>query len=107
MGHDLVWLIFPIMAIGGGMVKRILASQERRLEMRLNAQQGLNEAANQQIAALQKELAALRDTSTQFDMSLDNNVQRLEDRLGRLEAKSAAQPAINTSDAMQQHVGLN
>ncbi len=89
MDHDAIWMLIPLLAIGGGIVKSILASQEKRLEMRLRAQQGQNEEVQQQIAGLHAEVAALRDTSTEFDVSLDTSVQRLEERVGRLETKTA------------------
>jgi predicted nucleic acid-binding Zn-ribbon protein len=105
MGPDTIWVLIPLLAIGGGIVKGILNSQERRLELRLQAQQGQNTAVTEQIAALRQELAALRDTSTQFDVSMEQNVQRLEDRLGRLETKSTVQ-SITPSEEIPQRVGL-
>jgi predicted nucleic acid-binding Zn-ribbon protein len=105
MGHDTIWVLIPLLAIGGGIVKGILSSQERRLELRLQAQQGQNASVTEQIAALRQELAALRDTSTQFDVSVEQSVQRLEDRLGRLETKSTVQSVITTED-ISQRVGL-
>ena len=86
-------LMIPISAIvlgvGGGIIQSILKSQERRLELRLRAQQGQNEDVTRQIEALRVELAALRDTTTQYDLTNDHVVQRLEERLGRLETRSA------------------
>ncbi len=93
----------------------------------MQAQQGQNDAAAQQIAALRQEVAALRqevaalrqevaalrqevaalrDTSTQFDMSLEHNVQRLEERMGRVEIKAAAQAARSVSPS-EQTAGLH
>ena len=103
-----LFLSIPIVAIvlgvGGGIIKTITSSQERRLEMRLQAQQGQNSAVMEQIAALRQEIAALRDTTTQFDMSTEQSVQRLEDRLGRLETRSATQPTV--TEDIPQRVGL-
>lgn len=95
-----------VLGIGAGIVKTITNSQERRLEMRLRLQQSQSNATSEQIAALRQEIAALRDTSTQFDMSLEQTVQRLEDRLGRLETKNAAQSATPTTEDTPQRVGL-
>ena len=58
-----------VLGVGGGIVQSILKSQERRMEMRLNAQQGKNEDVTHQIDALRAEIAGLRDTSTQIDMT--------------------------------------
>ena len=93
-----------VLGIGAGIVKTITGSQERRMEMRLRLQQGQSDAVTQQIAALRAEIAALRDTSTQFDVSLEQTVQRLEDRLGRLETKSAVQ-SVAAHDEPTQRVG--
>ncbi len=91
--EGVIALSIPIVAIGAGIVKSILNSLERQTEMRLRAQQGTNEATAQQIAALKQEVAALRDTSTQFDVSLEQSVQRLEERMGRMETRAASQAA--------------
>jgi uncharacterized coiled-coil protein SlyX len=95
-----------VLGIGAGIVKTITQSQERRLEMRLRLQQGQSDAVTQQIAVLREEVTALRDTSTQFDVSLEQTVQRLEERLGRLETKSAIQGATPAHDEPTQRLGL-
>lgn len=109
---ELVFMI-PITAIvlgiGSGIVQSILKSQERRLELRLQAQQGKNEDVTRQIEALRAEIAGLRDTSTQFDMSLEHSVERLEERVGRIETKmpsSTVHPASPSQPEEVQRVGL-
>lgn len=106
---ELVFMI-PITAIvlgiGSGIVQSILKSQERRLELRLQAQQGKNEDITRQLDALRAEVAALRDTSTQFDMSLEHSVERLEERVGRVETKVAAAPVAASPSAGAQRVSL-
>lgn len=103
-------LMIPILAVGGWIipvtVKSVLKSQERRLELQMQAQQGRNDAAAQQIDALRQEVAALRDTSTQFDVSLEHNVQRLEDRMGRVEIKTASAQAAPPASHTEQPLGL-
>jgi hypothetical protein len=103
---ELIPISAIVLGIGAGIVKTITNSQERRLEMRLRLQQGQSDAVTQQIAALRQEIAALRDTSTQFDVSLEQSVQRLDDRLGRLETKSAVQAAAPAHDEPTQRIGL-
>lgn len=103
-------LMIPISAIvlgvGSSIIQSILKSQERRLEIRLRAQQGQNEDVTRQLDALRAEIAGLRDTSTQFDMSLEHTVQRLEGRVNRIESKAPGPviPASATEEA--QRVGL-
>ena len=98
---ELVFMV-PITAIvlgvGGSIVQSILKSQERRMEMRLQAQQGKNEDVTRQIDAL-------RDTSTQFDMSLEHSVERLEERVGRVETKVAAAPMAASQPEDVQRIG--
>ena len=110
MLEDTLAMMIPILAVGGWIipvtVKSVLKSQERRLELQMQAQQGRNDAAAQQIDDLRREVAALRDTSTQFDVSLEHNVQRLEERMGRVETKAAAQAARPASHA-EQPLGLH
>ncbi len=101
MGPGEIVFMIPITAIvlgiGSGIVQSILKSQERRLELRLQAQQGKNEDVTRQIDALRAEIADLRDTSTQFDMSLEHSVERLEERVGRVETKTAPFAVRSTS----------
>ena len=89
-------VIGVIFGVGSKIVGDVLRSQERRLELRLQAQQGQADQVNQQLAALRAEVAGLRDTSTQFDVSVEQAVQRLEERIARIETKrtpSTVQPA--------------
>jgi hypothetical protein len=92
-----------VLGIGSGIVKSILASQERRLEIRMNAQQGQSEQVAQQLQALRAEVATLRDTSHQFDVSFDEAITRLEQRVGRVETKTAPPiaPVNDTSNILR------
>ena len=109
----IIALLIPISAIvlgvGGNIVQSILKSQERRMEMRLRVQQGESGDVTRQIEALRAEIARLRDTSTQFDMSLEHSVERLEDRVGRIETKTAPaaiRPAAASPPEESQPIGL-
>lgn len=106
----IIALMIPISAIvlgvGGNIVQSILKSQERRMEMRLQAQQGQNEDVTLQLEALRAEIASLRDTSTQFDMSLEHAVQRLEEKVIRLEAKGQGPVIPPAVPGETQRVGL-
>lgn len=106
---DTLGVFIPISAIifgiGSGIVKSVLKSQEKRLEMRLNAQQGKNEDVTRQLQALRKEIADLRDTSTQFDLSLENAVQRLAERVNRGDTK-AVMPKPQSVEEATQRIGL-
>ncbi len=89
----LIPLSAVVLGIGSGIVQLLLKSSERRMELRLKAQQGQSGDLMQQIKALRAEIAALRDTTTQYDLTNDLIVQRLEERLSRIEIKTTAQSA--------------
>ena len=82
-----------VLGIGSGIVQSILKSQERRIELRLKAQKGQNGDIAKQLEAMRAEIAALRDTTTQYDLTNDQIVQRLEERLSRIEIKTTTAPA--------------
>lgn len=110
MGPGELVLMVPITAIvlgiGSSIVQSVLKSQERRMEMRLRAQQGQNEDVTRQLEAMRAEIAGLRDTSTQFDISLEHSVERLEERVGRVETKVAAAPVAASPAEEVQRIGL-
>ncbi len=95
----------PILAVGGKIIDNVLKSQERRMEMRIQAQQGQNKEVTQELAALRAEIAALRDTSTQFDISVEHSVQRLEERLSRMEDKRTSVFPVNAEVEETQPLG--
>ncbi len=104
MVFDIIVLVLMIplsaivLGIGSGIVQSILKSQERRLELRLKLQKGQGGDVARQIEALRAEIAALRDTTTQYDMTNDQIVQRLEERLSRIEIKMVSQTARPASE---------
>ncbi len=99
-------LLIPISAIvlgiGSGIIQSILKSQERRMELRLKAQKGQGGDVTKQLEALRAEIAALRDTTTQYDLTNDQIVQHLEERLSRIESRTAARSLpLNEQDPVQ------
>ena len=102
----MISIVAIVLGVGGGIVQSVLKSQERRLELRLQSQQGTNEEVTAQLRALRTEIAGLRDTSTQFDMSLEHSVQRLEERLGRIESKRPASFGATEEPEGTQRVSL-
>ncbi len=110
MVFDIVVLILLIplsaivLGIGSGIVQLVLKSSERRMELRLKAQKGQTGDVVKQIEALRAEITALRDTTTQYDMTNDQIVQRLEERLSRIEIKTAGQSARPSEEPLQRTV---
>ena len=94
-----------VLGIGSGIVQLLLKSSERRMELRLKAQKGGSSDVSKQIAVLRAEVAALRDTTTQYDMTNDHVVQRLEERLSRIEIKTASQSVRSASEDIRQRFG--
>lgn len=82
-----------VLGIGSGIVQLVLKSSERRMELRLKAQKGQSGDIVRQLEALRAEIAALRDTTTQYDMTNDQIVQRLEERVSRIETRTATRSA--------------
>ena len=56
-------------------------------ELKSRASQGNNEELAREVRDLKKQVEDLRDTATRYDMSFDTALQRIEGRVGALEAK--------------------
>jgi hypothetical protein len=70
--------------------------QQRLEEMRVLRGQGGGTEVVTELRQLQQQLHELRDTTTRYDMSFDAALQRLESRVGHLEAQqreTEAQPS--------------
>ena len=97
-GDNIVALVAVVLIFGGGsLVRYVVESINRtRLEMaQLRAQQGSSAAAagelqalRTEVAELRREVTALRDTSTQYDLSFDTALERTDQRIARLEQLS-------------------
>ena len=61
--------------------------QQRLEEMKVLRGQGAGNDAVNEIRLLQQQIHELRDTTTRYDMSFDAALQRLESRVGHLEAQ--------------------
>jgi hypothetical protein len=64
-----------------------LKHQERKMEMRMMRGESID-GRTPEVERLRQELLRLRDTSTQFDVSIDHTLQDLKDRLAAMEARS-------------------
>lgn len=87
-----------ILGVGGSIIGNILQSRERQLKLRLRAEarharSTPSMSLHKEVKALRAEIASLRDTTTQYDMTNDHIVQRIEERLGRMETRLAARQA--------------
>ena len=66
-------------------VSIVLKHRERMIAMK-NKQEG-SPGLVDEVAALRREVQALRDTTTKFDMTFDATLDRLESRVERLETE--------------------
>jgi hypothetical protein len=98
--------LIPIIAIIMGCsipISKIWADHQRKmllmqLEMRNQGDSGLRA----EVEALRQEVRSLRDTSTQYDLSFDTALQRLEKRIEGVERRGG----VNTPETNSINVGL-
>jgi TolA-binding protein len=85
-------VVIPITAIVGGLisegVKTWTRHREEMARIRASATSGLGETAQSQFELLRNELMALRDTTTQYDMSVEKSLEEIRHRLTTLESRS-------------------
>jgi hypothetical protein len=76
----------PIVAIWTGHQRKMAEIKMRSGNIQGSSVQGsVLEDVRLQLSALREEIAALRDTSTKFDVSFDSALSRLEERVDRLD----------------------
>ncbi len=98
-------IVGAIVSIGQQTIKNVLKSQERRMELQIQAQQGQNTALAQEVATLRAEVSELRDTSTQFNLSIDHTVQTLAERVDGNAARRAPHIPATPPEEVQQNIG--
>jgi hypothetical protein len=98
--------LIPIIAIVMGCsipISRIWADHQRRiLEMKLRMQNQGDSSLRAEVEALRQEVRALRDTSTQYDLSFDSALQRMEKRIEGVERRTVT----SSTDGNTINVGL-
>jgi galactokinase len=72
----------------------VLWYRKEMLEMEQEQRRQSNQEVIAQIEALRQELAQLRDTSTQYDMSLQANLEMLQERVRLLEQQLEEQTRV-------------
>ena len=90
--HTIAENIVPIVAIvfvfGGSAIQHFVRSIGRAIELKAQQQSGVNSETTLAIEELRREVAALRETSTRFDMSFDAAITRLEQRMNFVEGQT-------------------
>jgi len=87
-------------AAGWARVERIKAEGKRR-----PASDASQETVLAEIQALRQQIQEMQSTGHQFDLSFDEALTRLEQRVGGLERKAAAPVVMSQPEASHQGVG--
>jgi galactokinase len=96
--EDIVGLALIVCIFGPMLFVLITATvlwyRKEMLEMEQEQRRQSNQEVIAQIEALRQELAQLRDTSTQYDMSLQANLEMLQERVRLLEQQLEEQTRV-------------
>jgi len=107
---EIIGFSIPIVAIVGGItasvIKRMIEFKEKQLEVQSRMTSAPNENLLRQIEMLRQEVAQLRDTSQAYDLTIDHQLQRVDQRLEFLEGKRGyVAPSAASSEENVQRVG--
>lgn len=98
-GPETLGVFIPIIALCIPIIAIRSKHQQRMAEIKaatmLNGNTNVSPNIAVEIAALRQEVAALRETTTRFDMSFDAALTRLEQRVDHIDAESAVMPAAS------------
>ena len=75
-------------------VRNVLAHRERIAKIQQGVDSGRTTLTPADVDALRREMAALRETTTRFDMSFDAALARVEERLDSLETGREGQETL-------------
>ena len=110
MAKDIFLFVVSMATILGGMVLSIplyamWTYHKRKLEeIRARQRSTIDKMTMEAINGLRQEMAALRDTTTEYDMSFDTALKRLESRMDHVEGKLIT--GARVSDSERVHVGI-
>ncbi|HSV75294.1 MAG TPA: hypothetical protein VLH79_16180 [Chthonomonadales bacterium] len=89
--YALLGLMIPLVAVlllFGIPIIAIWTDHRRKvLDMKLRSRQQADQALLQRIDEVQRQLIELRETATQYDVSFDTSLQRIEARLNGIERR--------------------
>jgi hypothetical protein len=93
MDAGLVALSIPLAGIATGALAIFLSHQRELAKIKAQTQNNVSESVRAELDEMRRQMTDLRDTTTKFDISFDAAISRLEDRVDRVEAGQAAEPA--------------
>jgi sensor histidine kinase regulating citrate/malate metabolism len=88
----IVCIVGPVLFVP--ITAMVLKHRKEMLQMELERRRLSNQEIVAQIEALRQELAQLRDTSTQYDMSLQMTLETLQERVRLLEQQLEEQTRV-------------
>ena len=93
----LIVVLVPTMGVLSIPLLAIWTHHRRKMEeLAMRHQQAQQEDVRAEFAALRAELKNLRDTTMQYDLSFDTNLQHIDRRLGQLERQARVTPSADT-----------
>jgi len=72
---------------------------QRLALLRQQAGREPNQEVREAIEQVKRQVAELRDTTTRYDLSFDSALQRIESRVGQLEARVVASESLEASQS--------
>ena len=94
--EDVIGLVAVLCAFGLPGMMMVMHHRRKMLELKLKANNTGDESLRIAVETLRREVHALRDTSTQYDMSFDTAMQRIERRVDTLENHAIATSRTET-----------
>jgi cell division protein FtsI/penicillin-binding protein 2 len=88
------------MILGVGAIAIVTEHLQKMAQIKARGQQRGNEEIVKAVEMLRREVAQLRDTTTQYDVSFDAALQRLESRVANLETRTRALEQGSASQQM-------
>ena len=102
MEPGIIALFIPIVAFCIP-ITAILASHRQKLaEIKARSASGLAPEIRAELGEIKSQLADLRDTTTKFDMTFDAALDRLEQRIGRVEERQVSTAGISSSSPSEE-----
>lgn len=107
-GQSIVILFGSLGVIGAVIARMWFTHEERKLKIRSQSQSDAGgETLRSEFDSLRAEVARLRDTSTQYDISIQHSLEDMQNRLERLESKRAVSPAASgAQEPVEQTAGV-
>jgi len=93
MGPDELVFLVPIVAIVMVFLRKMMKDKQNHelsLAQIRSLQQSASSSSPNDFESLRRELAALRDTTTQYDLSIQHLLENLETRIAAVESKVAS-----------------